>query len=81
MSQSLPFITYDKALASALLIKGFRLQSQRYMSSGKAYFTFHGGEALKQSIELYWNDKFLLNARTLLGKYKAIIEASNDKLR
>lgn len=81
MSQTLPFVTYDKALASALMTKGFKLQSRRYMRSGKAYFTFHGAESLKQAIELYWDDKLSLNARTLLNKYKEIFETSNDKKR
>lgn len=79
MSQTLPFVTYDKALASALITKGFRVQSIRYMRSGKAYFTFHGAESLRQAIELYWNDKFPLNARTLLAKYKDVIKTSNDQ--
>ncbi|MEK7524388.1 MAG: DUF5659 domain-containing protein [Patescibacteria group bacterium] len=81
MSQSLPFVTHDTALASALLIKGFKLQSRRYMPDGKAHFIFYGGESLRRVIELYWNDELLLNARTLLGKYKSIIVATNDKLR
>lgn len=80
-SQQMPFVTYDKALASALITKGFKLQSCRYLRSGKAYFTFHGAESLRQSIELYWNDKFFLNARTLLDKHKEIIKTSNDKRR
>lgn len=80
-SQNVPFVTYDKALASALLTKGFNLQSCRYLRSGKAYFTFHGGESLRQAIELYWNDGLSLNARTLLNKYKEIIKTSNDKMR
>lgn len=79
MSQSLPFVTYDKALASALITKGFKLQSRRYMRSGKAYFTFHGAESLNHAIELYWDDGLLLNARTLLDEYKAVIERTNDR--
>lgn len=78
-SQSLPFVTYDKALASALITKGFKLQSRRYMRSGKAYFTFHGAESLKRAIELYWDDGLLLNARTLLDEYKSTLERTNDR--
>ena len=78
-SQLLPFITYDQALASALITKGFKLQSRRFARSGKAYFTFHGAESLKCAIELYWDDELLLNARTLLDEYKNIIERTNDR--
>lgn len=81
MSQSptFPFVTYDAALASALIIKGFRVQSRCYMRSGKAYFTFHGAESLKHAIELYWNDELLLNARTLLAEYKNTIDKTNGR--
>lgn len=80
-SQKVPFVTYDKALASALITKGYKVQSCRYIRSGKAYFTFHGAESLRQVIELYWNDELPLNARTLLDKYKEIIKTSNGKMR
>ncbi len=76
----LPFVTYDAALASALIIKGFKVQSRRYLRSGKIYFTFQGAESLNQSIELYWNDRLCLNARTLLETYKGIVKTANDRL-
>lgn len=77
--RAFPFVTYDQALASALLTKGFKLQSCRYMRSGKAYFTFQAAESLREAIELYWNDGLLLNARTLLNKYKDIMDTTNDR--
>lgn len=78
-SQPVPFVTYDKALASALITKGFKLQSRRYIRSGKAYFTFHGAESLKRAVELYWNDELLLNARTLLNEYGKTVGKTNDR--
>ncbi len=81
MSQTFPFVTYDKALASALITKGFRVQSVRYTRSGKAYFTFQSAESLKSAIELYWNDDLFLNARTLLAEYQRIASKTNDRLR
>lgn|GEM_PF-2275951 len=78
-SEKFPFVTYDAALASALITKGYKVQSRRYLRSGKAYFTFHGAESLKRAIELYWNDGLLLNARTLLAEYKRTVEKSNDR--
>ncbi len=80
-SQNLPFVTYDKALASALLEKGFKLQSCRHLRAGKSYFTFHGAESLRQAVELYWNDKFPLNARGILNKYQEVVKRSNDQKR
>lgn len=80
-SQKLPFVTYDTALASALIAKGFKVQGRRSVEFGKTYFTFQGAESLKQTIELYWNDALWLNARTLLETYKNILKTSNDKKR
>lgn len=80
-SEKFPFVTYDAALASALITKGYKVQSRRYLRSGKAYFTFQGAESLQRTIELYWNDGLLLNARTLLDEYKRIAKTTNDRLR
>ena len=78
-SQSFPFVTYDVALASALITKGFKVQSCRYLRSGKIYFTFQGAESLKAAIELYWNDELLLNARSLLETYQSVLKKSNGQ--
>lgn len=81
MSQNynVPFITYDEALASALIMKGYQLQSCRYAEAGKSYFTFHGSKQLRESIELYWEDKLFLNARTLLKTYQDYLPITNNR--
>jgi hypothetical protein len=79
--QNVPFTTYDAALASSLIIKGFKLQSYRPLHSGKAYFTFHAADSLEEAIELYWNDRLLLNARTLLKQYQELLQTTNDRKR
>ncbi len=71
-SKPLPFITCDKALTAALITKGFKLQN-RFRLGRKPHFSFYGAESLRPTIELYWNDKLSLNARTLLDKYQEIV--------
>ena len=74
-----PFVTYDAALASALIAKGYQIQSCRNVSTGKSYFTFHGSKQLRESVELYWEDKLFLNARTLLNVYQDCMPTTNDR--
>lgn len=76
---NLPFVTYDRALASALLVKGFKLQACSHANSEKVYFTFHGSKELRESVELYWEDRFFLNARTLLDTYQDCMPTTNDQ--
>jgi len=76
---NLPFVTYDRTLASALLVKGYKLQSCSHANSEKVYFTFQGSKELRESIELYWDDKLFLNARTLLLTYQDCLPNSNDR--
>lgn len=78
---NLPFITYDAALASALLVKGYRLQSCTHANTEKVYFTFHGSKQLRESVELYWEDKLFLNARSLLNVYQECLPQSPDQVR
>jgi hypothetical protein len=78
---NLPFITHDRALASALIVKEFRLQSCSHANSEKVYFTFHGSKKLLESVELYWEDKLFLNARALLNTYKECLPQSPDQTR
>ena len=80
-TQNTPFTTYDIAMASSLIIKGFKLQSYHFLHSGKAYFTFHPATSLEEAIELYWNDRLLLNARTLLRQYQELLQKTNDRKR
>ncbi len=78
---SMPFVTYDRALASALLVKGYRLQSCTHANTEKVYFTFHGSKQLRESVELYWEDKLFLNARSLLNMYQDCLPQSPDQVR
>jgi len=78
---NLPFVTYDQALASALLVKGYRLQSCTHANTQKVYFTFHGSKQLRESVELYWEDKLFLNARSLLNTYQECLPQSPDQVR
>lgn len=76
---NLPFVTYDRALASALLVKGYKLQSCSHANSEKVYFTFHGSKHLRESVELYWEDKLFLNARSLLNTYQDCLPETDHK--
>lgn len=78
---NLPFVTYDRALASALLVKNYRLQSCTHANTEKVYFTFHGSKQLRESVELYWEDKLFLNARSLLNVYQECLPQSPDQVR
>lgn len=77
-SKPLPFITCDKALAAALLTKGFTLQN-RFRLGRKPHFSFHAAASLRPTVELYWNDKLALNARTLLVQYQTLTGTTNDQ--
>lgn len=76
-----PFITFDTALASALLTKGFKLQSCQKVEGNKRYFTFHGSKQLQEAVELYEQDKLFVNARTLLNVYQDCLPQSPDQVR
>lgn len=76
---NLPFVTYDRALASALLVKGYKLQSCSKATSEKVYFTFQGSKQLRESVELYWEDKLFLNARSLLNTYQDCLPETDNK--
>lgn len=78
---SLPFVTYNRALASALLVKGYRLQSCTHANTEKVYFTFHGSKQLRESVELYWEDKLFLNARSLFNTYQECLPQSSDQVK
>lgn len=79
-SKPLPFITCDKALAAALITKGFKLQN-RFRLGRKPHFSFYGAESLRPTIELYWNDRLPLNARTLLAQYQTLTGTTHDQER
>lgn len=76
---NLPFVTYDRALASALLVKGYKLQSCSHATSEKVYFTFQGSKQLRESVELYWEDKLFLNARSLLNTYQDCLSGTDHQ--
>lgn len=76
---NLPFVTYDRALASALLVKGYKLQSCSHSTSEKVYFTFQGSKQLRESVELYWEDKLFLNARSLLNTYQDCLSETDHQ--
>lgn len=75
----LPFTTYDRALASPLLAKGFKLQRCSHTNPQKVYFTFHGSKELRESVELYWEDRLFLNARSLLNMYQECLPQSPNQ--
>ena len=77
-SKLLPFITYDEALAAALMCKGYKIQSC-YKVKTKFCFTFQAAEELHKAIELYWDDKLFVNARRLLNTYQDIIGTTNNR--
>jgi len=76
---SLPFITNDRALASALLVKGYRLYACSHENWEKVSFKFHGSKELRESVELYEDDKLFLNAKALLEFYQDCESPSNHQ--
>lgn len=72
MTKQLPYITYDIAIASALVSKGYQIEVIDRTHPKKAKFVFYPATNLHSSVELYWNDELELNARTLLDNLKML---------
>lgn len=69
---TVPFVTYDINIASALVSKGYQIERIDRHNPNKARFYFSAAHGLHESVELYWNDQLKLNARTLLDNLKML---------
>lgn len=77
----MPFVTHNTALAASLKEKGYHIQSAYESSNGKYCFLFRGGEGLRHTIELFWEDQLSLNARSLIGTYERLRKKTHDQRR
>lgn len=64
------FITYDLALACALLTSGLIMLDLDTSESLKAGFVFHDDGALRERIKKYWNDQLVVNPRMYFNMLK-----------
>lgn len=67
------FRTYDLALASALVSRGFSLAGiERTSHGGRSSFIFDRNEELDQVIQAYWSDRLQVNPKAYFDVLKHI---------
>jgi len=66
------FLTFDLGLASALATLGYELWQIDKSSPSKARFIFRRGVGIDKTINEYWNNSLLVNARALFDNQKMI---------
>lgn len=73
LSPESKYQTTDLGLASSLVALGYELHTlERTVNPKKARFIFRRVPTIETSTNDYWNDRLLLNARTLFDSQKMI---------
>ena len=64
------FVTNDTKLASAIVTRGFSVDSIEKREGGRVFFSFQEDERLKQTVKRYWAKTLQNDSYTLLSEFK-----------
>jgi len=72
ITQKDKFMTFDLGLASALATLGYELWEVDKTNPRKAQFVFNWDKDIDKTVNDYWNNNLLVNARSIVDNQKMI---------